>query len=127
MLRFVLLVAVTLQMSAESRALAAELYDSGDTALHWDNTVTYGTAFRLSNPDRALLTNSNADDADRNFRPGLISNRVDLLSEFNLSDGSLHFDVSAAAWYDSVYNHSDSNDSPATFNPVISETRPPVL
>jgi Protein of unknown function (DUF1302) len=86
--------------------------DNTDYTLRWDNTVKYSAGFRLKGADAALVAPSaaNNDDGDRNFGKGLISNRVDLFSELDL----VHKDgwggrVSAAAWYDSVYNRSNDN------------------
>ena len=102
----------------QSALSAGELYSSGDTELRWDNTIKYSTAVRLDNRNPDLLANANADDGDRNFSPGgVISNRFDLLSQLDISKGGFGFDASVAAWYDSVYNQKNANDSPRTFNP----------
>jgi hypothetical protein len=77
----------------------------------------YETAFRVESRNPALLTNINADDADRNFTPGIVSNRFDLRSQLDYSHAGFGFDVSATAWYDFVYHQKNHNDSPATFNP----------
>lgn len=97
---------------------AAELFGSGDTSLRWDNTVGYSIAFRLADPDPALLAGRNGDDGDRNFAPGLISNRFDLFSQLDFSKSWFGLHVSGAAWYDTVYHQKNDNNSPATFNPV---------
>src|SRR5258708_38766568 len=56
----------------------------------------------------------------------MISNRLDLLSEFDVSFHDYGLGASAAGWYDSVYNGSNDNHSPATFNPVsVSNTHFP--
>lgn len=99
-------------------ASAGVLFDNGDTVLRWDNTVGYQTTFRLENRNPLLLRDINADDANRNFSPGVVSNRFDLLSQFDLSRGGFGFDASASAWYDFVYHQKNANNSPATFNPV---------
>jgi hypothetical protein len=82
-----------------------------DVALRWDNTVKLSTAARLKHADPVLLANPNGDDGDRNFNKGLISSRVDWLTE---ADVTWHKQwggrVSAAAWYDRVYN--TTNDNP---------------
>jgi hypothetical protein len=98
-------------------ALAGEIFDNGDTILRWDNVVAYQSAFRLQPRNPALLNNVNTDDADRNFAPGPVSNRFDLLSQLDLSSSGFGFDVSGAAWYDFIYHQTNHNDSPATFNP----------
>jgi hypothetical protein len=96
---------------------AADLYQDNGWDLRWDNTLRYTAAFRLVHYYDSLAADPNADDGDRNFAPGLISDRADLLSELDLSYGGFGVDASADGWYDTVYHNTDSNDSPATFNP----------
>ena len=96
---------------------AGVLLDNGDTILRWDNTVGYQTTFRVDARNPVLLRDINADDADRNFAPGMVSNRFDLLSQLDLSRGGFGFDASASAWYDFAYHRRNDNNSPATFNP----------
>lgn len=100
--------------------------DAGDSdlKLRFDNTVKYSTAFRMKGVDNEVAgpnasnANPNLDDGDRNFHRGMISNRVDLLSEFDLRYQDVGARVSAAAWYDSVYNRSNANNSPVTANSI---------
>lgn len=82
----------------------------------WDNTVKYSNAFRVEGQSPALLANPNLDDGDRNFKKGLISNRLDLLSEFDLQYQDFGVRLSGAAWYDTIYNKRSDNDSPFTVN-----------
>lgn len=96
---------------------AAELLQSGGWDVRWDNTLRYTAAFRVAHYNEALVADPNADDGDRNFAPGLISNRLDLVSEFDISNGPFGIEASGALWYDTVYHQTNSNDSPATFNP----------
>lgn len=97
-------------MAAQANAFE---FDTGnpDFSLRWDNTFRYGAAFRVKDQNPTMLRNSNADDGDRNFNKGLISNRIDILSEldavYNKQFGAR---ISAAGWYDSVYN--TANDNP---------------
>jgi hypothetical protein len=97
--------------------IAAELYHADDFDVRWDNTVQYTAAFRLLPQDHELISNPNWDDGDRNFDPGVISNRFDLVSELDITHGDYGLHVSGAAWYDTVYNQKNDNNSPATFNP----------
>jgi hypothetical protein len=99
-------------------ARAAELYSSGDAELHWDNTIAYSTAFRLTGRDPVLIGSRNSDDGDRNFAPGLVSNRFDLFSQLDYTHSWFGFHASAAAWYDTVYHQRNDNNSPDTFNPA---------
>lgn len=81
-----------------------------DLKIRWDNTVKYSAAARTSGPSAALLGSANEDDGNRNFRRGLVSNRLDWLSELDVQRGNFGGRVSAAGWYDSVYN--SANDNP---------------
>ncbi len=92
-------------------------FDTGtDVKARWDNTFRYSAARRLSGQSPALLSNINTDDGNRNFDTGLISNRFDLLSELDVTYKSMGLRVSGAAWYDTLYNRANNNDSPATVN-----------
>ncbi|TWB39545.1 DUF1302 domain-containing protein [Nitrospirillum pindoramense] len=99
-----------------SAASGAELYSGGGTDLRWDNTVRYTLANRISPRQDALLTNLNWDDGDRNFAPGLISNRLDLLSALDLGWGEWGLHASAAAWYDTVYQGRTDDADPRAIN-----------
>jgi hypothetical protein len=103
-------------------AARAAAFDTGVPELNfrWDNTVKYSTAYRLKDPDPALVRDLNFDDGDRNFKKGIISNRLDILSEADLTWRDLGARVSAAGWYDSVYNHSNDNNSAGSFGPGTS-------
>nr|WP_256595981.1 DUF1302 domain-containing protein [Pseudomonas sp. RW407] len=81
-----------------------------DLKVSWDNTVKYSNAFRVKSQDSALLSNPNADDGDRNFDRGLVSNRFDVLSELDVRYQNFGARVSGSAWYDTVYN--EDNDNP---------------
>lgn len=99
-------------------AIAADVYQADGIDIRWDNTVRLSEMFRLFPHGSANTANANADDGDRNFAAGLVSNRVDLLSEFDASDGDFGVHASGAAWYDTVYHQRNNNDSAATFNPI---------
>jgi len=92
-------------------ATAAEIStENPDVSVRWDNTLKYSAAWRVENQDPLLLRNPNLDDGDRNFSKGLISNRADLFSEFDVVHRKRHgLRVSGAAWYDSVYNRANDN------------------
>lgn len=104
-------------------ASAFEIDTNSDVKLRIDNTFKYSAAVRLKNQSQTLVnpaansSNVNLDDGDRNFAPGLISNRLDWLGEVDVEWHNLGARVSAAAWYDSVYNSGTNNSSAATFNP----------
>lgn len=93
-----------------------------DLKINWDNTVKYNAAYRLNDPDPALTTAStnnrtnarNYNDGDLNFKQGLISNRVSVLSEFDLTYRNVGFRVTGSAWYDDVYMGSNDNPGGST-------------
>ncbi|MFW0757759.1 DUF1302 domain-containing protein [Pseudomonas sp. H11T01] len=89
-----------------------------DFKVRFDNTVKYSAGGRVKEQSSKLVANQNLDDGDRNFDRGLISNRFDLFSEFDLSYKKVGVRVSGAAWYDDVYNRRNDNDSPNTVNSV---------
>jgi hypothetical protein len=103
--------------------------DSGNRNIRmsWNNTLKYSAAWRVGSQDSAVADNSigvqaNTNDGDLNFDKGLISNRLDVLSEFNFSYKRRYgFRVSAAAWYDSVYN--TSNDNPGALGGALVNSR----
>lgn len=93
-------------------------FDTGtDVKLRWDNTTKYSAAWRAESASTRLIADPNTDDGDRNFDPGLIANRFDLLSELDVTYRDIGARVSGAAWYDAVYHQANDNDSPGTANP----------
>ncbi len=93
-------------------------FDTGNSnlRLRWDNTLKYSAAYRLNDQSDKLLEDVNYDDGDRNFDKGLVSNRIDWLSELEASLPFGGIRVSGAGWYDQIYNESNDNDSPFTNN-----------
>lgn len=125
-------ITLTRTMAPRLTALAAALLAGGaqafeidtgspDLKLRWDNTVRYSTAARLEKQSPGLSrtqfgptgvvgpNNINQDDGDNNFTRGIVSNRLDLLSELDASYDNVGGRVSAAAWYDAVYNRGNQN------------------
>ena len=124
----VLVMAAVSQFGLVEPARAVEV-DTGspDLKVRWDNTVKYSLAARVKSRSEMLVTDDpavnrntlNLDDGDRNFGRGLISNRFDLLSELDVAwKRNFGGRVSAAAWYDTVYNRSNDNDAPDRINQV---------
>jgi hypothetical protein len=106
------LTAVALAVVCATGVDAMEI-DTGnpDLNIRWDNTFRYGLLSRLKQQDAAVVSNPNFDDGDRNFNRGIVSNRLDILSELDVTYlRKLGARVSAAGWYDSVYN--TGNDNP---------------
>jgi hypothetical protein len=98
-------------------ARGADLGTVDDFDVRLDISVRDTLGFRTEPADPALLANINADDGDRAFRPGLISARLDVLTELTAERGDLGFDLSAQGWYDPLYHQTTANNSPQTFNP----------
>lgn len=85
-----------------------------DYAIAFDNTIKYSAAWRVEHQDNAVRPayNPNLDDGDNNFDRGLISNRLDILSELDMSYKRRYgVRLSGAAWYDDVYNRGNDNNS----------------
>ena len=95
---------------------AFNVYSKNDLRIVWDNTVKYSFGFRLEDQDKKLLQDVNKDDGDRNFDPGLISHRLDILSECDVIYKNFGFRVSASGWADSIYHEKTDNDSSSTSN-----------
>ncbi|CDF83722.1 hypothetical protein PKB_2375 [Pseudomonas knackmussii B13] len=96
-------------------------FDTGnpDMRARWDNTLKYSAAWRTEGQSSKLTegqTSLNLDDGDRNFDKGLISNRVDLLSEMDFTYKDVGARLSGAAWYDDVYNRGTDNNDPSRAN-----------
>ncbi len=92
--------------------------DTGNSAVQvrWDNSLKYSAAYRLKDQSDTLLGDVNYDDGDRNFDKGFVSNRVDWMSELEVKLPHGGVRASGAAWYDTVYNDSNDNDSLFTNN-----------
>lgn len=90
--------------------------DVPDLRLQWDTTVKYSAAARVRDRAAVLVANPNLDDGDRNFDKGLISNRLDLLTEADLRWRQWGARISGAGWVDAVYRGQSDNDSRATWN-----------
>ena len=94
---------VLLSLSTPSHAFQI---DTGNPELSatWDNTIKYSNAWRVNKLDHKVAvgpgtsnSNPNLDDGDRNFDRGLISNRLDVLSEFDIKYKDVGARLSAAS------------------------------
>jgi len=100
-----------------AQALELETGVSGLTA-RWDNTVKYSAGYRLKDADPTLASDANQGDGDTNFaKKGLISNRLDWLTELETSYDGFGARLSGAAWYDTVYNQKNKNATGGGFLP----------
>lgn len=115
--RFVLL-AVVASVGAYGTAGAFEIpTGNDDIQWRWDNTLRYTLSQRVKGQNNAIINNANIDDGDRNFDVGIVSNRLDLLSEMDLvykNNYGVRF--SGAGWYDQRYRQHLDNSSPFTSN-----------
>lgn len=126
--RSALALGVLAGLSMSSATYAFQI-DSGnpDVQMSLDNTVKYSAAWRVRSANSDVADNSigvqaNTNDGDLNFDRGLISNRLDLLSEFDIRyKRNFGLRLSGAAWYDDVYNQ--SNDNPGAFNGALVNSR----
>ena len=113
--------AIAALFAASGTAQAFEI-DTGnpDITMRWDNTVRYNLGIRTQSQDNAILGNPNFDDGDRNFSNGsLVTNRIDLLSEFDfVFQKKYGFRASYAAWKDFAYSSLD-NTSTQTSNTLV--------
>ncbi|HEX4177563.1 MAG TPA: DUF1302 family protein, partial [Rhizomicrobium sp.] len=105
-----------MMLAVSAGARAEDLYTADNVDLRWDNTLRYSNAIRISPQSGALLGRANADDGDRSFASGLVSDRIDLMSQLDLALGDFGFHASAAGWYDGVYHSHTDNRSQATYN-----------
>lgn len=98
----------------EAQAVKFDVPDP-DLEIRWDNTARYNLGVRAQAEDSKITNNPNFDTSDKKFGQGdVVTNRVDLLSEFDLiykKDNGLR--VSAAAWYDNAYSNTDIKGNPA--------------
>jgi hypothetical protein len=93
--------------------------DTGDSdyKVRLDLTPKYSLGYRLHNPSQALVGFNpavdpgtiNEDDGDNNFRRGLMSNRLDLLAELDVTGTHFGARISGNAWYDRVYTRTNDN------------------
>jgi hypothetical protein len=102
-------------------AAHAVTFDTGDSDLKvsWDTTVNYSSLYRVRDPSSTQLAEyvfSPAGDGDRNFDKGFASNRFDLTSALDVSQGNFGGRISGTGWYDSVYRRSNDNTTGITHN-----------
>ena len=103
-------VAAALALLPAAHAIEIDTPDP-DLKVRLDLTPKYSTAYRLKNPSAALTRfdvgvdpgTLNEDDGDHNFRRGLISNRLDLLGELDITAKNFGGRISGNAWHDSLY------------------------
>lgn len=104
-------------------AHALELDSSDpDTKIRLDFTPKYSVAYRTQDASTDLTPAGNENDGNLNFAKGLISNRVDLLTEFDFSHRNWGVRVSHTAWYDAMYTRGNANDGTKGVNNASSQS-----
>ncbi len=97
-------------------------FDTGnpDLAVRWDNSLRYTYTNRVQSQDAAILRSPNNDDGNRNFNKGTVLNRLDLLTEFDLTyQNRFGFRISGVGWNDEAYKGRFDNTSLATSNHLV--------
>lgn len=86
-----------------------------DLEVRWDNTIRYNVGWRMDKRDQALADtwSLQAGEYKSRNRGDLVTNRVDLLTEFDaIFKKHYGFRVSGAGWYDAEYDD-DVRGNPA--------------
>lgn len=82
--RSALITGAAITAASQAHAFSIDTDNEG-VKMRWDNTVRYNLAYRVEDQNRKILGSLNNNDGDRNFdQHSIVSNRVDLLSEFDL-------------------------------------------
>lgn len=107
--RSALITGAALTAASQVHAFSIET-DNDDVQIRWDNTVRYNLAYRVEDQNDKILGSLNNNDGDRNFKKdSVVSNRIDLLSEFDFVYRNAHgFRISGAAWRDQAYDDVDA-------------------
>jgi len=85
---------------------AAELFYRDNLSIRLDTSLRYNLGVRIEGRDARIADNPSSDEGDWRFDRGeIITNRLDILSEFELDwRNTLGVRVSAAGWYDAAYD-----------------------
>jgi len=110
----------TLAIGATGSASAAQLVNNENFQIRWDNTVKYQVGQRTKAPSRFNTSDINTNDGTQAFnKHDLITNRVDILTEFDftlMDAANSGFRISAAGWYDHVYNRNHRSIPADSYN-----------
>ena len=98
----------SLAASVNTLALEFEFGESGQR-VDWDTNVTYGVMWRVQSPDDDAEANVN--DGTNNFKTGVVSNKVSVVSEADFQWGDYGFFVRGKAFYDYRYEDQDTDMS----------------
>lgn len=86
--------------------------------IRFDNAFEYGLVERTAPESSYFANNPNTNDGDNNLKAGIVSNRLDLLTQFSISYNNYGFATSIASFYDSIYNQNTQNRDNFTYNPA---------
>lgn len=85
--------------------------DNPDVQMRFDNTIRYNAAWRVAHRNPGIGNNPAFDESEYLFGNGdMITNRIDLFSEFDFTYRDMGFRVSGAAWYDDRYGINDKSN-----------------
>lgn len=103
----------------------AFMIDSGnpDVEMRWDNSVRYNAGWRMENINPAYANAFNWDETENAKKThDMVTNRVDLLTEFDLIYQQKYgFRVSAAAWSENAYGETTNR---GTMDTLVAATYP---
>lgn len=103
--------ALTLMLVSGAPNVMALSFDlpNPDYRLRWDNTVRYNLGVRTDSQDSRIMNTPNFDESDGKFDRGdIVTNRLDVLSEFDFSYlNEWGARLSGAGWFDQAYNDHD--------------------
>jgi hypothetical protein len=118
------ILACSIATAIAAPAMSMSLVRNDDWSIRWDNTLKYQAVTRTESPDHdvAGAAAPSVADGSLNFRRGeLVSNRVDWRTELDvIFQEKMGFRISAAAWYDDVYNgKTDYAEQASHHNPLV--------
>jgi hypothetical protein len=94
--------------------------DSEDLTIRWDNTLRYTYGLRVKGQNKELIGDANIDDGNRNFARATVTNRLDILSEFDAAyKKDFGIRLSGAGWYDQRAAGGVDNTSSFTSNHLV--------
>lgn len=125
--RSVLSVSMLAALSGVGTASAFQVEtDNPDIKMRWDNTLRYNAGWRMQDPSWDLICCSGTSASETKFKEngGMITNRIDLLSEFDFVYKSTSgFRVSGAGWYDKRMDNEELPGGPFVGNKYPDQIR----
>lgn len=101
-------IAATVAALMTGNALAMKIETGNeDIEIRFDNTVKYNAGWRVEERDKRIGDTWGNQAGNYKFDKGdMVTNRIDILSEFDLTYKNYYgFRISAAAWKDAAYNN----------------------